>query len=91
MILISNWAYPASGSQFRNSKTLTENCVREGIPRKHNERFESGCNAACECQNGNIGCVSMCPPHTISSSCKRSKQAGACCGTVRCSEAMVNS
>ncbi|GAB6025605.1 hypothetical protein CHUAL_011332 [Chamberlinius hualienensis] len=66
-----------------NVTTEARPCLFDGNIYKNEEYFDNGCSARCQCLDGGISCVSMCPP-SISLDCREVYVPGKCCQEYIC-------
>lgn len=69
---------------------VSKPCIVDGVTYKDGDQFKPECSRLCNCQNGNIGCVDLCPDeHRMPSiaHCKRARLmsvSGECCKQWTC-------
>ncbi|XP_063287456.1 kielin/chordin-like protein isoform X2 [Pelobates fuscus] len=66
-------------------------CLIDGTEYLHGEKFQFGCVGRCECRDGAIGCLSLCPPSQPAPipGCKKMQLEsvpGQCCKEWKCKE-----
>lgn len=82
----------ATGMSQMMGVTGQEPCIFNGVSYPDGSDFNDGCTASCHCYNGQIGCVSMCPPtaYDDQQNCREISLPGQCCPILQCDEVPKN-